>query len=61
MAVLDFFLSRYEAAYREELSAFIDAVEADADVSPNVIDGVEALKLAEAATASAREGRTVRL
>ena len=39
----------------------IDAVVADGDISPNVIDGVEALKLAEAATVSAREGRTVRL
>lgn len=59
--VLNFFLSRYEAAYRDELGAFIDAVVADGDISPNVIDGVEALKLAEAATVSAREGRTVRL
>ena len=59
--VLNFFLSRYEAAYRDELGAFIDAVVADGDVSPNVIDGVEALKLAEAATISAHEGRTVRL
>lgn len=59
--VLNFFLQRYEAAYRDELSAFIDAVVADGDVSPNVVDGVEALKLAEAATISAREGRVVRL
>ena len=59
--VLNFFLSRYEAAYRDELGAFIDAVVAGGDVSPNVIDGVEALKLAEAATVSAHEGRTVRL
>lgn len=59
--VLNFFLSRYEAAYRDELGAFIDAVVADGDISPNVIDGVAALKLAEAATISAHEGRTVRL
>lgn len=59
--VLDFFLSRYEAAYSRELDAFIAAVVEDREISPNIVDGVEALRLAEAATQSAREGRTVRL
>ncbi len=59
--VLNFFLQRYEAAYSRELGVFIDAVNNDAEVSPNVVDGVEALRLAQAATQSAREGRTVRL
>lgn len=57
--ILNFFLDRYVDAYRLELSAFIDAVRADGPVVPNVHDGVKALEVAEAATASAREGRVV--
>ncbi len=59
--ILDFFLDRYVDAYRLELSAFIDAVLADGSVVPNVHDGVEALKVADAATVSAKEGRPVKL
>ena len=59
--ILDFFLDRYVDAYRIELSAFIDAVKADGPVVPNVIDGVKALEIAEAATVSAQERRTVTL
>lgn len=59
--ILDFFLDRYEDAYRLELSAFIEAVLADGPVVPNVHDGVEALKIADAATLSAEEGKPVRL
>lgn len=58
---LDFFLTRYAAAYRAELTAFIDAINSGSDVSPSVHDGVEALVLAEAAAESARTGRTVKL
>lgn len=59
--VLNFFLQRYEAAYRRALGAFVEAVIEDTDISPNVVDGVEALRLADAATQSAREGRTISL
>jgi len=57
---LDFFLERYADAYRAELTAFIDAVTAGRPVSPTVDDGVEALRIAEAAGESARTGATVR-
>ena len=60
-AILDFFLDRYVNAYALELSAFIEAVQADGPVSPNVHDGVLALQIADAATVSAKERRTVTL
>ena len=56
---LDFFLERYADAYRDELTAFIDAVNNDSPVTPTVEDGVAALVLAEAAERSARSGQTV--
>lgn len=58
---LDFFLTRYAAAYSHELSAFIEAVQGGTPVSPTVHEGVTALVLAQAAEESARSGRTVRL
>lgn len=58
---LDYFLERYAEAYRDELTAFIDAVNAGTAVSPTLADGIEALVLAEAAEESARTGRTVSL
>lgn len=60
-AILDFFLDRYVDAYQLELDAFIKAVLADESVSPNVHDGVKALQIADAATLSAKEHRTVTL
>ena len=44
---LNFFLTRYAAAYRNELTAFIDAINNGTPVSPTVADGVQALVLAE--------------
>lgn len=58
---LDFFLERYTDAYRIELSAFIEAVEGGTPTPTTVTDAIEALRLAEAATESARTGRPVRL
>lgn len=58
---LDYFLTRYIDAYRDELTAFIDAINNGSPVSPTVADGVAALELAEAAAESARTGRTVHL
>lgn len=58
---LDFFLERYEDAYRIELSAFIEAVESGTPASPTLADAVEALRLAEAATQSAQSGQPVRV
>lgn len=58
---LDFFLQRYAQAYRDELTAFIDALNEGTAVSPTVSDGVAALVLAQAAEESARTGRAVTL
>jgi myo-inositol 2-dehydrogenase/D-chiro-inositol 1-dehydrogenase len=46
---LNFFLERYEAAYRNELDAFIGAVTAGAKPRPDGEDGLMALLLADAA------------
>ncbi|WP_067783008.1 inositol 2-dehydrogenase [Actinomyces vulturis] len=58
---LDFFLERYDAAYRQELSLFIDAVNNGTTPPTSIEDAIEALRLAEAATESARTGLPVKL
>ena len=58
---LDFFLQRYADAYRLELTAFIDAVAEGRTPPTSIADAIEALRLAEAATESARTGRAVTL
>lgn len=58
---LDFFLERYADAYRLELSAFIEAVEAGTPTPTTIDDAIKALALAEAATESAKTGQPVRL
>ncbi len=57
----DFFMTRYEQAYAAEIMAFITALTDGAAVFPDGRDGLQALLLAEAAAASAREGRAVPL
>jgi myo-inositol 2-dehydrogenase/D-chiro-inositol 1-dehydrogenase len=59
--VLPFFLERYAAAYRAELDAFIAAVVKGRPPAPTGEDGLRAQVLADAATESARTGRTVTL
>jgi myo-inositol 2-dehydrogenase/D-chiro-inositol 1-dehydrogenase len=46
---LNFFLERYEAAYRNELDAFIGGVKAGNKPHPDGEDGLKALMLADAA------------
>ncbi|MFN4126205.1 inositol 2-dehydrogenase [Pannonibacter indicus] len=59
--LLDFFMTRYTAAYAAEITAFIKAV-TDKTVPPTTgEDGLKALALAEAALKSVAEGRAVRL
>lgn len=58
---LDFFLERYADAYRLELSAFIEAVESGSPTPTTIDDAVAALRIAEAATESARSGQPVSL
>jgi myo-inositol 2-dehydrogenase/D-chiro-inositol 1-dehydrogenase len=57
--VLPFFLERYAAAYRAELDAFVRAVRGEAPASPDGIDGLRALLLANAAIEAANTGRSV--
>ena len=59
--LLDFFMSRYAAAYAAEITAFVDAIDSGTPVPVTGHDGLMALVLAEAALASATEARTVRL
>ncbi len=47
--VLNFFLERYEAAYRNELDAFVNAVKAGEKPRPDGEDGLKANLLADAA------------
>ena len=58
---LDFFLQRYADAYRIELTEFIDAVTNGTTPPTSIEDAIEALRLAEAATESARTGKPVSL
>lgn len=56
-----FFLERYMRAYAAEWDAFVAAVADGAEIPVSLRDGVAALALAEAATESAKSGRTVSL
>ncbi|MFJ2986734.1 inositol 2-dehydrogenase [Collimonas sp. NPDC087041] len=56
-----FFLERYRAAYAREIAHFFDAVVNKVAVRTTIEDGVKALELAEAATLSWRENRTIEL
>lgn len=57
----DFFMTRYLDAYANEIAAFIAAVTAGKPSSPDGADGLAALRLADAALQSAREGRMVKV
>ena len=56
-----FFLERYMPAYAAEWDAFVRAAADRAPVPVTLQDGIEALRMAEAATRSMQEGRPVRL
>lgn len=55
------FPDRFEAAFRRELEAFIEAVRQGRQPSPGPQDALETLRLAVACTRSRAEGRAVRL
>ena len=59
--LLNFFLERYVDAYRNELTAFVDALNAKAPLPTSVKDGLQALRLAEAALESANSGKSVKV
>jgi len=55
----NFFMTRYIAAYANEIAAFIKAVNDKTTARPDGSDGLAALALAEAALRSVKEKRTV--
>ncbi len=55
----DFFMTRYRAAYANEIAAFVEAVTNRTPPPATGHDGLMALALADAAVKSAGEGRTV--
>jgi len=59
--LLGFFMERYGASYTAEIRAFLDATQSGTDMPVNAIDGLMAVYLAEAATASLRQGNTIQL
>ena len=60
--IQNFFLERYGAAYANELNSFINAVESgNRDPKPNGFDGLQAQKLADAATTSWQTGKPVKV
>ena len=59
--LLNFFMTRYTDAYRNEIAAFIAALKAGQPMSPSGEDGLKALVLAEAAYKSIAEKRAVRI
>jgi len=57
----DFFMTRYDEAYANEIAAFIAALRDGTAMSPSGEDGLKALQLADAADLSARDRRRVRM
>jgi len=55
------FMARYADAYRQELTAFVEALESGGPLSPSGEDGLRALELADAARRSMETGAVVRL
>lgn len=56
---LNFFLERYESAYRLEMAHFIDCLNAGTPVTPTIHDGLQAQILADAATRSCETGQPI--
>ncbi|MGF6755085.1 inositol 2-dehydrogenase [Paraburkholderia sp. GAS42] len=59
--LLNFFLERYEEAYKAELAAFVDALRMHLPLPTSVKDGLKALHLAECALESVQERKSVRV
>lgn len=58
---MEFFLERYEHAYRQELVDFIEGIRTGAMTNPTFDDGRAALILADAALESATTGKSVKV
>ena len=58
--LLNFFMTRYTAAYANEIAAFVAAVQGGTAMPTTGLDGLRALELADAALQSAKTGQAVR-
>ncbi len=56
---LNFFLERYESAYRREMEHFVGCLNDGTAVTPTIHDGLKAQMLADAATVSCQTGKPV--
>lgn len=56
---MDYFIARFEAAYRAEMVAFVEMIRTGAAPLAGIRDGLEAQRLAEAALVSIRTGQPV--
>ncbi len=59
--LLNFFMTRYIAAYANEIASFVAAVQGNGPMPTTTHDGLMALALAEAALKSVKEGRAVKV
>ena len=59
--MLNFFMTRYTAAYANEIAAFVAALRDKTRMPTTGQDGLMALALADAALKSVKEARVVRL
>jgi myo-inositol 2-dehydrogenase/D-chiro-inositol 1-dehydrogenase len=59
--IQNFFIDRYVAAYANEVTSFIEAMTKGTKPTPSGYDGLQAQKLAEAATKSSQTGQAVRV
>ena len=57
--LMNFFMTRYTEAYRNEIAAFIAALESGKPATPSGEDGLKALILADAALRSVKEKRAI--
>ena len=57
----DFFMTRYIDAYAHEITAFVDCIVNGTPASPDGQDGLNALRIADAALLSAQTGQAVHL
>lgn len=59
--ILEFFMERYGPSYTAEISLFLECAQAGREMPVNANDGLMAAYLAEAATASLKQGKTIHL
>ena len=59
--LLNFFMERYAAAYKNELAYFVKSLEENTVITPDGSDGLKALELADAAVQSMELGKTIKL